>query len=138
LNALARSDRFTLVAATDLQPEVRSRLEQEYPGLRTFSSHKDMFAACPTDVVCVSTYPPSHEEITLDALALPLKGILVEKSLGDTVVAGRSILQAVQHKHLPMVVPHNLLAKKTPLEIIGRVHKGEIGALKLVEIQCTQ
>ncbi len=39
LNALARSDRFTLVATTDLQAEVRQRLEQEYPGLRTFSSH---------------------------------------------------------------------------------------------------
>ena len=34
-----------------------------------------------------------------------------------------------------MAVPHGLLAKKTPLEIIERVQGGEIGDLKLVEIQ---
>ncbi len=138
MNALARSDRFELVAVADLRSEVREHLVQEFSGLQTFSSAQEMFATCPTDVVCVSTYPPSHEEVTLAALRLPLKGILVEKPLGDTVKAGRTLLEAIQQRHLPMVVPHNLLAKKTPLEIIDRVQNGEIGALKLVEIQCTK
>ena len=136
LAALARSERFELVAAADLNPQVCQALEQEYPGLRTFPSHQKMFAACPTDVVCVSTYPPSHEAVTMDALKLPLKGILVEKPLGHTAASGRRILEAIKARNLPMAVPHGLLAKATPLEIIARVQRGEIGELKLVEIQC--
>ena len=71
----------------------------------------------------------------MDALRLPLKGILVEKPLGHTAASGRRILEAIKAKGLPMAVPHGLLAKRTPTEIIERVQRGEIGDLKLVEIQ---
>jgi predicted dehydrogenase len=94
-----------------------------------------MLETCPTDIVCVSTYPASHESIALDALRTPLRGILVEKPLGHTVASGRRILEAVKRKSVPMVVPHGLLSKKAPLEIIERIRKGELGDLKLVEIQ---
>src|SRR5262245_27831664 len=106
LNALAGSDRFELVAAADLRADVRQQLEAKFPGLRTFPDHLTMYRNCPTDVVCVSTYPPSHEEVTLDALnLLPLAGILVEKPLGHTMASGRRILAAVKAKGLPMAVP---------------------------------
>ena len=136
MDALTASDQFELVAVADVDAEVRRTLEQDYPGVRTFPSHQEMFEARATDVVCVSTWPPSHEEITLAALELDLKGILVEKPLGDTAAAGSSILRAVRARKLPMVVPHGMLAKKTPVEIIRRVAEGQIGELKLVEIQC--
>ncbi|MBL8126063.1 MAG: Gfo/Idh/MocA family oxidoreductase [Thermomicrobiales bacterium] len=137
LKALTASDRFQLVAATDLRDDVLCGLQQDYPTLRTFTDYREMFAACPTDVVCVSTYPPSHEPITLDALELPLKGILVEKPLGHTAASGQRILNAIRQRGIPMAVPHGLLAKRTPLEIIERVQDGQIGELVLIEIQCT-
>lgn len=137
LNALAASEQFDLVAAADLRADVRQKLAAQFPGLQTFPDHQSMFRACPTEVVCVSTYPPSHEEVTLAALEhLPLAGILVEKPLGHTVAAGRRILAAIQARRLPMAVPHGMVAKRTPLEVIERVQQGEIGELKLVEIQC--
>jgi len=137
MTALAASDRFELVAATDMRPAVCKELETLFPGLRTYASHTDMFAQTPTDVVCVSTWPPSHEQITSDALnALPLRGILVEKPLADRVQAGRRILESIRTKGLPMATPHNLLALATPLEILARVGRGELGALKLLEVQC--
>ena len=136
MDALAALDRFKLVAAADIRPEVCRELEARFPAIRTFTSHREMFAQCPTDDVCVSTWPPSHEEVTLDALALPLKGILVEKPLGHTAASGRRLLEAVKRKRLPMAVPHGLLARETSLEIISRVRSGDIGDLKLMEIQC--
>jgi predicted dehydrogenase len=136
LRALAASDDFQLVAAADLRPDVCQRLSDEFPGIQTFTDYRAMFAACPTDVVCVSTYPPSHEQIALEALKLDLKGILVEKPLGHTAASGQRILDAIKAKGLPVAVPHGLLARKTPCEIIERVQHGEIGTLKLVEIQC--
>ncbi len=138
MSALAKSDRFELVAAADIKAEVCQALGEQFPGLRTFPCHTEMFAQCPTDVVCVSTWAPSHEQIALDALKLELKGVLVEKPLGHTAESGRRLLRAIQARGLPLAVPHGLLAKKTPLEIIQRVRAGEIGELKLVEIQCAR
>jgi len=138
LAALQTSDLFELVAAADLQLTVCEALAEQFPGIQTFTSHEAMFAACPTDVVCVSTFPPSHETVAMDALKLPLKGILVEKPLGHTAASGRRILKAIKARKLPMTVPHGLLVSKTPLDIIARVHRGEIGELKLVEIQNTK
>ena len=114
MRALAASDRFELVAAADLRPEVCAELERLFPGIRTFPNHRELFAACPTDVVCVSTFPPSHEEVALAALRLPLKGILVEKPLGHPAASGRRITRAV------------------------RDPAGEIGDLKLMEIECSR
>jgi predicted dehydrogenase len=137
LDALQASDRYTLVAAADLRPEVRASLEADYPGLRTFATPQELFAAAPVDVVCVSTYPPSHEEVTLAALALPgLKGVLVEKPLADTAAAGRRILEAIEKRGIPTVTPHNLRTLATPLEIVRRVQAGEIGELRTIEVQC--
>jgi len=135
---LRASDRFELVAVADISPQVCEALAQEYEGIRTFTSHEEMFAASPTDVVCVSTWPPSHEQVTLDALQLELRGILVEKPLGHTHASGCRIVEAIRRKGLPMAVPHGLVAMRAPLDIISRVRGGEIGSLRLVEIQCSQ
>jgi predicted dehydrogenase len=137
LNALRSSPQFNLVAAADLKPEIRKSLEQEFPGLKTFASHEEMLTQCPTDVVCVSTYAPSHEPIVLDVIKLPsLRGILVEKPLGNRAAAGRRILDAIKARCLPMVVPHGLRARATPLEIVQRIGQGEIGELRQIEVQC--
>lgn len=136
LNALVASDRYQLVAAADLRDDVRVALEKDFPGIRTFASAREMFDTCPTEVVCVSTYPPSHKEIALEALRLPLKGILVEKPLGDTARAGREIVEAIRKRNLPMVVPHGLLVAPHGLEILQHIHNGDIGRLVLMEIEC--
>lgn len=136
LKALAASERYELVAACDMRAEVCREIEEMYPGIRTFTSHKEMLAECPTEVVCVSTWAPSHREITLDALKLPLKGILVEKPLGDTAEAGAEILEHIKGRNLPMVVPHNMIVDGCGKDIIAKCKHGAVGDLRLVEIEC--
>ena len=137
LDALSASSLFRLVAAADVRPDVHKSLEQDFPGLQTFGSHQEMLVHCPTDVICVSTYAPSHESIVLDALEAPaLRGILVEKPLADTAVAGSRILNAIKTRNLPMVVPHGLRTRATPQEVVDRVLRGEIGELRQIEVQC--
>jgi predicted dehydrogenase len=88
-------------------------------------------------VVCVSTYAPSHESIVLDAIGLQsLRGILVEKPLGDTAGAGRRIINTIKLRNLAMVVPHGLRTRAMSVEIIDKVLRGEIGELRSIEIQC--
>ena len=137
LDALSSSPLFRVAAAADLRPEIQTSLEREFPGVRTFGSHVELLAHCPTDVVCVSTYAPSHESIVLDALELTsLRGILVEKPLADTAAAGRRILDAIKSRNLPVVVPHGLRTRATSTEVIDRVLRGEIGVLRSIEVQC--
>lgn len=137
MTALSASPRFNLVAVADIQAEARTAVREMYPGVRTFADHAQLFDACPTDIVCVSTWPPSHLEVTQAALQLPLKAILVEKPLADSFAAGRRILELIRARNLPMAVPHGLLVADHSAHVLARVHGGEIGQLKLVEIQCT-
>ena len=136
MTALTKSVRYELIAVADISHDARVAARAAYDGVRTYPDHREMFAAVRPDVVCVSTWPPSHEEITLDALKLPLRGIVVEKPLAHTAESARRLLAAIKKHKLPMAVPHNLMVKRTPLEIIERVRRGDIGELKLVEIQC--
>ena len=138
LDALNRSEYFTLIAAADIDADARGRTESRFPGIKSYSSHEEMFDRAPTDVVCVSTWAPSHEDITLAALDLPLKGILVEKPLGHTSSSGRGVISAIKAKGIPMVVPHNLLAQSSTLDLLDKVAAGAIGAVKLMEIQCAK
>jgi len=133
--ALAASDRFELVALADLRTEVRAECAVRYPGIATYATHQELFARHAADVVCVATYPPTHLPITLDALGLPLAGLLVEKPLGDTYAAGSAIVEQVKRRGLPLAVPHGLLVARHGHEIIERVCGGEIGRLELVEIE---
>ncbi len=135
LQALAESEFYAPIAAADLRSEIGDELRRKFSGLRIFADFREMFATCPTDVVCVSTYPPTHEEIAVEALKLPLEAILVEKPIADTVASGRRILDFIKQSKIPLAIPHGLMVKRCPLEIIERVSNGEIGELKLVEIQ---
>ncbi len=137
LNALRSSDRFELLAVADTSPAAREALAKDYPEVSVFDSHEAMFRQSPTDVVCVSTWAPSHRVVTEAALKLPLKGILVEKPLADTTVDGAAILAAVKKRSLPMATPHNLLVSTHAKEILRHVEAGDIGRLCLVEIECS-
>jgi predicted dehydrogenase len=137
LDALAASDRYDLLAVADIHPQARQSAAERYPGARVYADHTEMLARCPTDIVCVSTWPPSHLEVVLDALKLDgLRGLLCEKPLGDTAAAGADILNAIRHRGLPVVVPHGLLRARHAQEILARVRAGDIGDLDLVEIEC--
>ncbi len=136
LNALRASERFELRAVADISPAAREALAKDFPGIAVFENHETMFAKCPTDVVCVSTWAPSHKAVTEAALKLPLKGILVEKPLADTHADGAKVLAMIKERSLPMAVPHNLLVSTHAKEILHRVKSGDIGKLCLVEIEC--
>ena len=74
LNALQSSDRFDVLAVADIGQSAREALGKDYPGISVFDSHEAMFRESPTDVVCVSTWAPSHRAVTEAALRLPHEG----------------------------------------------------------------
>jgi predicted dehydrogenase len=130
------SPRYELVAVADVSEAARTAINAEFPSVQTFADHRMLLDECAVDVVCVSTWPPSHLPITEDALARGLKGIVVEKPLGDTYEAGAAVMNAVRDAGVPMVVPHGLLVADHSCKILELVLSGAIGSLKLIEIEC--
>lgn len=136
MEAAFRSSRFELVAASDLREESRQAAAANFPGLRTFATVEEMMAACPAEVVCVSTYPPSHEELTLEVLRHQPRGLLVEKPLGHTTASGERLLGAIREAGLPVAVPHGLLTHRTGVAVLDHLRAGAIGKLRTFEMQC--
>lgn len=138
IDALLASDRYELIGVADVSAQARARVADATEGtVETFASHEELFASRPADVVCVSTYAPTHLSITEAALTLPgLRGMLVEKPLGDTTAAGARILELLRRHDLPVAVPHGQMALSAPLQIVREVQEGAIGALRLVEMEC--
>ena len=136
MKALDASPRYALVAVADVAAAARSEAQATYPTIRTFADHRGLLDACAVDVLCVSTWPPSHLTVTQDGLAAGLRGILVEKPLGDTYVAGLGVLAAIRQARIPAVVPHGLLVADHGRVILDSVASGAIGALKIIEIEC--
>lgn len=133
ITAIQQSDRYELVGVADVRPEARDKYADQ---TATFSSYQEMFAARSADVVCVSTYAPSHLDIVRAALDLPVRGLLVEKPLADTTARGKEILDLARDARIPVVVPHGLMAMSGPREVLERVRSGAIGDLRLMEIEC--
>lgn len=139
IDALLASDDFTLIGVADMSEAARERISEKTGGtVATFASAEEMFAAAPSDVVCISTYAPTHLPLTKAAVAIPgIRGLLVEKPLGDTTAAGTEILETIKAHGLPVVVPHGLMAQAAAQEIISHVTEGAIGPLRVVEMECT-
>lgn len=138
INALIASDHYRLIGVADLSEAARGRVTERTGGsVETFASHQDLFARLRPEVVCVSTYAPTHLSITEAALDIPgLRGMLVEKPLGDSTAAGAKIIELLRQRELPIAVPHGLMALAAPRQIVHEVREGAIGALRLVEIEC--
>ena len=135
LTALTESPHFELTAVADLRPELHDELTTLFPGIKTFTDHETLLRECPPDVVCVSTYAPTHVAIAEAALSLPLKGLLVEKPLSDSVAAARQLFDRIRQRGLPLAVPHGLVTLSAGQEIIRMIRAGELGQLRLIEMQ---
>ncbi len=138
MNALLASPRFDLVGIADTSSEALGRLSRaEFREVPKFDSYQEMFATVRPDVVCVSTYAPTHLEIAKAGMDLPVRGMLVEKPLGDSTAAGSEVVELARSRRIPLVVPHGLMARDAPLEVVAHVRDGTIGALRAVEMECT-
>lgn len=137
MRALVASARFELVAASDTSPKALAEAENEYAGINCFFTYEAMLRVRPTDLVCISTYVPSHTAILRAALeAGRLRGLLLEKPVADTTSRAQEALRLIESAGIPTVVPHGLLVAAHSKEVLRRVGGGDIGRLELAGIRC--
>ena len=137
IRALAASPRYVLRGVADIAPAARQRVAAAYPDVALFADHRVALQTLRPDVVCVSTWPPSHVAVARDALAAgSLRGLLLEKPIADTWRSGRELVDELRRHDLPCVVPHGLVVSTQGRAVLDQVRAGAIGALRLVWIEC--
>ena len=72
----------------------------------------------------------------MNALELPLRGLLVEKPLGHLPVRRPRHPERIRARRLRFVAAR-LLVRTTPLKVLAHVAAGDIGKVQLIEIRCT-
>ncbi len=137
IRALAASPRYLLRGVADIASAARQRVAAEHPGVALFADHRAALQTLRPDVVCVSTWPPSHVPVARDALAAgSLRGMLLEKPISHTWQDGRRLVDELRGRDLPCVVPHGLVVSAQGRAVIDQVRAGAIGTPRLVWIEC--
>ncbi len=136
IKALEASDRFELVGVADLSEAARARVVAEGVTAQMFADAAGLLDASRPDVICVSTFAPSHSEIVGQALDAGVRGVLLEKPVALDWVSGRATLDRLRARQVPVVVPHGLLVRPASKEVLGHIFEGDLGDLELVEIEC--
>ena len=137
IRALAASPRYVLSGVADIAPAARQRVAAAHRDVALFADHREALQTLQPDVVCVSTWPPSHVGVALDASAAGSpRGLLLEKPIADTWRDGRRLVDELRRRELPCVVPHGLVVSSQGRAAIDQVRAGAIGAPRLVWIEC--
>jgi predicted dehydrogenase len=135
LQALQNSEAYQLIAATDPSIDARQTVETAFPHARLFADFREMLTDCPANVICVATPAPSHASIAREVMLHKPKGLLLEKPLACNVAAAETLLGELRRAAYPVVVPHGMLVLPAAQEIKARIRRGDIGAIRLVEVQ---
>ena len=135
--ALQTSERFELVAVADIRSDALDAARSEFPGVGLFPDGASLLESTRPDVLCVSTFATSHAEVVEMAATAGIRGLLLEKPITETWSSAKQVLDNLRERRLPVVVPHGLLVRSGPEELLARIRRGELGAVELVDIQCT-
>jgi predicted dehydrogenase len=96
-----------------------------------------LFARDDVDAVIVATPPSSHMPHTVAAAAAG-KHVLVEKPMGRTVAECDAMIAACREAGVLLAVNKLTRYRDTPLEAKRAIDRGEIGAVRMVQMQLTQ
>jgi predicted dehydrogenase len=144
VNALSTKANVKLVAMADafkdslegslaaIQKECKDRVDvpedRKFTGLDGYQKAID----CDVDLVLLCT-PPGFRPMQFEAAVKAGKHVFMEKPVATDAPGVRRILAAnatAQQKKLAVAVGHHLRHEQQYLDIVGRIHNGDIGELK--------
>jgi predicted dehydrogenase len=136
IQALQSSERYDLVGVADVSGAARSRAAELGVTAEMFADAGSMLETVEPEVVCISTFAPSHAELVGQALDAGVRGVLLEKPVALDWASGRATLDRLRERQVPVVVPHGLLVRPASKEVLRHISEGVLGDLELIEIEC--
>lgn len=120
-----------LVAVADKRSSRREYVRRQYPQVRVFEDHAEMFEAG-IDAVVIATPIHTHYEIGMAALEAG-KHILVEKPLTARVEEAEALVRAGEQRRRVVMVGHTFLYNPAVMELRRLVDTGDLGNLYYVD-----
>lgn len=93
-----------LVSRGESKNKLNQKLGANYP---LFDDYEEAIASTMPEAICISTYPDTHEEIALKALASGCH-VFIEKPLADTIEGSQRIIDLAKEKQKKVVVGYIL------------------------------
>jgi predicted dehydrogenase len=127
-----------LVAVANRSKESGERAAKEFGIARVAGDWRDIVSAPDIDAVCIGTWPYTHAEMTIAALAAG-KHVLCEARMAMNAAEGRRMLEAA--RKAPTLVAQ-LVPGPPTLELDGTIARlvaeGYVGHVQAVEVHATQ
>lgn len=118
-----------IVACCDINPEAAERFASEFGLPSAYDDHRKMFADAGLDGVVVASWPTSHHEELLDALAAGVRGALCEKSLAVDEAEMLEIWDAARQRGAIVMEGFAYRHHPTMRKVSELLAAGAIGAL---------
>lgn len=122
-----------IAAICDLSPALAEATAERFGARAWFTDHRAMLERARPDVVHVTTPPPSHFRLALDALDAGAH-VVVEKPATATLEELETLARRAAEAGRALVEDHNYVFNQAPLEIRRRVGTGELGPVVHVEV----
>ena len=122
------------VAVADLSPERLEAIRKRFPGLKTTTDHRALFADRAIDAVCIATPVGTHRTLAEEAFAAG-KHVFVEKPLAPNVADAEAILRASEKAGRTLMVGHTFVYNPAVVAVKEILAKGGIGRVQYIDSQ---
>ncbi len=130
LPTLTADPRISLVAATDLRPEARSRFEKDF-GARSFETIEELCADPEVEAIYVATPHQLHAR-HVELAAAAGKHVLVEKPMAITLAECDAMITSVRKAKVQLVVGHSHSFDAPILHTRKLIDSGQFGAVRMI------
>ncbi len=133
---LQRIRQAEIVAVADRNPDAIIRLRQQVdlPKTRFYRDTRELLHAEEVDLICVATNTTSHVEIANLAIEAGVKRLIVEKPIGNQVLAARQLADLCRERGVKIAVNHSRRWSNDYAAIRRCVEHGYVGTLRQVYV----
>jgi predicted dehydrogenase len=133
-SGLVGLDNAELVAACDLSEEkleeFSRRWKETWPGIATYTDHRQMLASQDLDIVTVATSDHAHADLVVDSAESGAKGIFCEKPLATNLADADRMVAACESNGTLLSVDHTRRFQPLWRHIKELVDQGTIGPVQ--------
>lgn len=128
VRTFAAHPRVNLVAVCDPSPDVRARVERDYPGVVTTDSLAGLLSRDDVGAVAIATPAVQHAAMAVKCLEAG-RHVLCEKPLAVTIESARQVVDAAERSGKVMMVGHLLAYHPAMKYLRDLIASGALGTL---------
>lgn len=128
VRTFAAHPRVHLVAVCDPSPDVRGRIQHEYPGLPTTETLDALLARTDVDAVAIASPAAQHAAMAVQCLRAG-RHVLCEKPLAVTIDSARQVVDEAERSGKVMMVGHLLAYHPAMSYLRDLIASGQLGTI---------